>query len=88
VTAIDAPRSIEVAVGDRASMDGLLNEAVVQLADIALAGSDGILVTRHTDEHFTVRLSPKVPFGYTNEHDCRSCMDSSMHADGSRGSEE
>ena len=29
----------------------------------------GALVTRHDFGHFSVALSPKVPFGFTREHD-------------------
>lgn len=87
--AIDAPTSISVRVRDRASMDRLLNEAISRMADLALTRhTDGILVTRHTDEYFTVRLSAKVPFGYTNEHDCRYCVDTCMHTEGSPDSAE
>ncbi|MGF9660885.1 hypothetical protein AAIH25_03330 [Arthrobacter crystallopoietes] len=42
------------------------------MIDVALRHrTHGILVTRHHEGHFTVGLSETVPFGYTDEHDCR-----------------
>jgi hypothetical protein len=38
--------------------------------DASTDGTRGILVTRHDFSHFSVSLSPNVPFGLTHEHDC------------------
>lgn len=73
MTSVEAPPCISVTVGDRASMDHCLNAAVERMIEAALRHrSHGILVTRYHDGHFTVGLSESVPFGYTEEHDCRT----------------
>ena len=68
----EAAPSIGVTVSDRASMDRCLDAAVERMIDVALRHrTHGILVTRRHDGYFTVELSDAVPFGYTDEHDCR-----------------
>lgn len=52
-------------------MDTCLNTAVDQMIEGALHLGTGILVTRLADEHFVVGLSEAVPFGYTEQLDCR-----------------
>ncbi|UOD81607.1 hypothetical protein [Paenarthrobacter ureafaciens] len=46
-------------------------EAAVRAAqrDARTKGSDGVLVIRHSFEHYSVALSPDVPFGQTYERD-------------------
>lgn len=52
-----------------------LDAAVAAARNEASAGRllHGVLVTRHDFDHFSVALSPDVPFGLTREHDqaCR-----------------
>lgn len=63
---------ISVNVEDRASMDYCINAAVDRMIQVARRHrTHGILVTRHSDGHFTVGLDEAVPFGYTDERDCR-----------------
>jgi hypothetical protein len=66
-TTIDLP--IAVSVTDRASMERQLDEAVTIAKTRAVhEGRQGILVTRHDYNSFTVELSEAVPFGLTREH--------------------
>ncbi|MCG2624119.1 hypothetical protein LVY72_19715 [Arthrobacter sp. I2-34] len=67
-------RSISIKVDDRASMDHRLNEAHERMMEHALKHRfRGIVVTRHTHGHFTMRLSESVPFGQTEEQNCQNC---------------
>jgi hypothetical protein len=60
---------IAVTVTDRASMEHRLDEAVaVAVAWAMREGRQGILVTQHDNDSFTVDLSDAVPFGLTREH--------------------
>lgn len=60
--------STAVTVSDRASMDRQLDEAVALIRERApRGGRQGILVTRHGYDSFTVALSDEVPFGLTRE---------------------
>lgn len=60
---------IAVAASNRASMDRELDEAVTAAKTRAIRqGRQGILVTRHGYDSFTVALSDAVPFGLTREH--------------------
>jgi hypothetical protein len=66
-TTIDLP--ILVKVTDRASMERRLDEAVTLARTRAMQERrQGILVTRHDYDSFTVALSDAVPFGMTREH--------------------
>jgi hypothetical protein len=66
-TAIDL--AIAVTATDRASMERRLDEAVTIARACAMQeGRQGILVTRHDFDSFTVALSDAVPFGLTREH--------------------
>jgi hypothetical protein len=66
-TTIDLP--IAVSVTDRASMERQLDQAVTIAKMWAMhEGRQGILVTRHEYNSFTVDLSEAVPFGLTREH--------------------
>lgn len=61
--------TIVVTAIDRASMDRRLDEAVaVARAEAMHERRQGILVTRHGFDSFTVALSDAVPFGQTREH--------------------
>jgi len=63
---------IDVHVDSRSTMDQELNAAVDELLQTALrARTGGILVSRMTDTHFTVAISGLVPFGHTDQRDCR-----------------
>lgn len=54
----------------KSEMDEKLNAAVAAARSAAFADqSGGVLVTRHDFDHFSVGLSPEVPFGLTREHD-------------------
>lgn len=66
-TTIDLP--ITVIASDRAGMERGLDEAVTVARGRALhQGRQGILVTRHAYDSFTVDLSDVVPFGLIREH--------------------
>lgn len=66
-TTIDLP--IAVSVTDRASMERQLDQAVtIAKTQAMVEGRQGILVTRHDYNSFTVDLSETVPFGLTREH--------------------
>lgn len=59
---------ITVAVPDRSSMEDRLDEAVAVAQAVAIRnGRQGILVTRHSYNLFTVDLSDEVPFGLSRE---------------------
>lgn len=54
----------------KSEMNEKLDAAVAVARSAALAGqSGGVLVTRHDFNHFSVGLSPDVPFGLTRELD-------------------
>lgn len=60
--------STTLTITDRASMDQQLDAAVAAaLARALISKSHGILVTRHSQEKFTVALSEAVPYGETME---------------------
>lgn len=66
-TTVDLP--IAVTAPDRASMERQLDEAVAVAVTRAMhEGRQGILVTQHDSDSFTVTLSDAVPFGLTREH--------------------
>src|SRR5688572_12959918 len=57
-------------VKERAEMDGKLNTAVEAAQREADADRTcGLLVTRHSFDHFSVALSPDVPFRIIREND-------------------
>lgn len=59
---------IEIQVDSRQVLDERLDDAVRGLQQIAMeAGTQGILLTRHTAGHYTAALSDQVPFGMTRE---------------------
>jgi hypothetical protein len=61
--------TIAITATDRSSMDRQLDEAVAVARSRAMReGRQGILVTRHAYDSFTVSLSDAVPFGLTLEH--------------------
>jgi hypothetical protein len=66
-TTADLP--IAITATDRASMEHQLDEAVAFAITRAMhEGRQGILVTQHANDSFTVNLSEAVPFGLTREH--------------------
>lgn len=69
MTATTTPNLVlTVFTRDRASMDRQLEEAVDTARTTAMAqGRQGIVVTRHSHDSFTVALSDAVPFGLTYE---------------------
>jgi hypothetical protein len=59
---------LTLTVTGRANMDRQLDEAVSAARTAAMRGGrQGILVTRHGHDSFTVALSDTVPFGLTRE---------------------
>ncbi|WP_454700074.1 hypothetical protein [Arthrobacter humicola] len=61
--------SINVTVTDRESLDNQLDAAVYALREKSTGERrQGILVTRHAVNEFTVALSDSVPFGMTREN--------------------
>ncbi|MDR7083379.1 hypothetical protein J2X01_002673 [Arthrobacter ginsengisoli] len=57
-------------VKDKAELHEKLDAAVTAAQSDALAdGAGGVLVTRHDFSHFSVTLSPDVPFGLIHEDD-------------------
>jgi hypothetical protein len=61
--------AITITATDRASMEHQLDEAVAVAMTRAMhEGRQGILVTQHGNDSFTVNLSDAVPFGLTREH--------------------
>jgi ribose 5-phosphate isomerase len=66
-TAVNLP--IAITATDRASMERQLDEAVAVAMTRAMhQGRQGILVTQHNNDSFTVDLSDVVPFGLTREY--------------------
>jgi hypothetical protein len=66
-TPVDFP--IAITATDHASMEHQLDEAVALAMTRAMReGRQGILVTQHDHDSFTVDLSDTVPFGLTGEH--------------------
>ncbi|MEV8112385.1 hypothetical protein [Pseudarthrobacter oxydans] len=60
---------ITITATDRASMEHQLDEAVaVAMTHAMHEGRQGILVTQHDKDSFTVDISETVPFGLTREH--------------------
>ncbi|SFT50650.1 hypothetical protein [Arthrobacter sp. ov118] len=60
--------TIEIQVDSRRVLDERLEEAVRGLQEVAMvAGTHGILLTRHKPGHYTAALSDQVPFGMTRE---------------------
>jgi hypothetical protein len=60
----------EFRVKDKADVDENLDAAAVAaLSDSYIDGTCGVLVTRHDFGHFSLALSPDVPFGLIHEHD-------------------
>ena len=65
--------SIRLTIPDRKSLDLELDRAVDNAIVAALERREnGILVTRHSHDSFTIELSPEVPFGTTLERDLTS----------------
>ncbi|MFC9354466.1 hypothetical protein [Arthrobacter sp. NPDC057013] len=62
----------KVMVLDRKDLEAQLDSAVDDAIMASCEHPDhGILVTRHTNQTFTVALSPNVPGGTIREHDAR-----------------
>lgn len=60
----------EFRVETKTEMNQRLDAAIAAAHQTAFAtGSHGVLVTRHDFSHFSVALSPEVPFGLTLERD-------------------
>lgn len=60
----------EFHVKDKADMDENLDAAVMAAISHSLTdGTCGVVVTRHDFGHFSVALSPDVPFGLVHEQD-------------------
>lgn len=65
-TTFDGP--IPVRATDRSNLDRQLDDAVtIAMRRAIRSGQQGILVTRHRHDFFTVALSNEVPFGLTRE---------------------
>jgi hypothetical protein len=63
---------IDIQVDNRFMMDQEIDAAVEEVMQAALRSrTGGILVSRVADGRFTVAVSELVPFGYTDQHDCR-----------------
>jgi hypothetical protein len=61
--------TMAITATDRSGMERQLDEAVAVARTRAMReGRQGILVTRHAYDSFTVALSDAVPFGVTLEH--------------------
>ena len=59
---------VEVLVGDAEQLHSLLSDAEAALLPGAvIAGTAGLLVTRHSPHRYTVALCESVPFGETRE---------------------
>lgn len=57
-----------VKANDPRTLESALNLAVEEAQDSAMIlGNHGILVTQHSHSHYTVSLSPEVPYGQTFE---------------------
>jgi hypothetical protein len=64
---------LTVTASNRHTMDLELDSAVAKVREqAALDGRQGILVTRHAPDFFTVALSDEVPYGVTVERDLRN----------------
>ncbi|MFJ5695127.1 hypothetical protein ACIP9X_14935 [Arthrobacter sp. NPDC093125] len=59
-------------VEGRTEMEEKLNAAVGAARQQASECKRGVLVTRHDFHHFSVSLTPQVPFGFIREND-RAC---------------
>ena len=71
---------IDVQIESRSTMDQELDSAVDELLRTALrTRAGGILVSRMTDTHFTVAISELVPFGRTDQRDCRPSTSGGSH---------
>lgn len=65
-----ASNRVEVLVGDAEQLHNLLSDAEAALLPSAvIAGTAGVLVTRHGPNRYTVALCDSVPFGETRELD-------------------
>ncbi|MFE4545011.1 hypothetical protein [Arthrobacter sp. NPDC056727] len=61
-------QTIDIQVDSRKVLDERLDAAVKCLQEAAmLAGTHGIIVTRHRPGSYTATLSDQVPFGMTRE---------------------
>ncbi|MEY9776290.1 hypothetical protein [Arthrobacter sp. MW3 TE3886] len=56
-------------VEGRTEMEEKLSAAVGAARQQAAGCKRGVLVTRHEFDHFSVSLTPQVPFGLIREHD-------------------
>jgi hypothetical protein len=63
----DQHSTISFTAKDRSSMDLQINQAVEVLRAWGRQQRQGILVTRHTADSFSVQLSDAVPAGLTQE---------------------
>jgi hypothetical protein len=60
----------DIKVQDKGELYEKLDAAVAAAHTNALTNRrSGVLVTRHDFDHFSVSLSPNVPFGITQEND-------------------
>lgn len=60
----------DIEVQEKAGLNEKLNAAVAAAhSDPRAKGGMGVLITRRKLHHFTVALSPDVPFGLTQERD-------------------
>lgn len=61
---------IHVSTGSCSERDLRLNEAIDTAMSMATRDRiGGVLVTRHAAAHFTVSITPEVPYGQVKEHD-------------------
>ena len=63
-----ASTHVEVLVGNAEQLHNLLSDAEAALLPSAvIAGTAGVLVTRHSPHRYTLALCDSVPFGETRE---------------------
>lgn len=63
-----ASTRVEVLVGNAEQLHNLLSDAEAALLPSAvIAGTAGVLVTRHSPHRYTLALCDSVPFGETRE---------------------
>lgn len=66
-------------VAGRTEMEEKLSAAVGAARKQAADCKRGVLGSQHDFDHFSVSLTPQVPFGFIREHDhaCRNCLHTS-----------
>lgn len=70
ILAIEAEGTFRITGDTPAAIDEELNAACeAARAHAVREGRNGLLVTRHGPDHYTVSISSNVPYGQTREHD-------------------